>query len=237
MALLIDFDIYFLATVVNDSIYVLWSWSLSFPVAFMIRHQVIMLPHQMTMQGLNPISNLNANSPMIDQITQIMKSKVKEASEDGKFTSAEIVTLTMASVHATEQLFPYLKGTEKQVIAAQVITTVIHQLVAEGVLNPELGAVLEALPVQQIIDAMVILMNQIGGWFHRHWPAMKLWLQTRLCCCCFPSIARSPISPPLAKSKYKNHSSHGLDSVELQRVNAILAPISVTSLPLNAHSK
>ncbi len=185
-----------------------------------------------------PMSTMNANVALIDHLTLIMKMKVKAASEDGQFTSAEIITLTMASVHATEQLFPYLQGTEKKVIATQVITTVIHQLVAEGVLDPNLGAALEALPVQQIIDAMVILMNKIGGWFKRHWPSIKLWMQTHLCCCCFPNLAASQKPPSTLVRSTNTHSIvPGLNAVELERVNTLLAPISVTSLPLNAHPK
>ncbi len=202
-----------------------------------------MLSHKVTASGRPttqlteasyPLATMNTNVALIDHLTLIMKMKVKAASEDGQFTSAEIITLTMASVHATEQLFPYLQGTEKKVIATQVITTVVHQLVAEGVLDPNLGAVLEALPVQQIIDAMVILMNKIGGWFKRHWPSIKLWMQTHLCCCCFPG------TPPSTKVKSTNSQSTtapGLNSAELDRINTLLEPISVTSLPLNAHPK
>lgn len=176
-----------------------------------------------------PPNNLttNVNQLVLLQAVQLMKGKVAVASMDGKFSSDEIISLTMASIHVVQELFPYVQSTQKQEIATHIIQTVISQLIAENVLSPELGAVLGALPIQTIIDGFVLLMKKANGWFKRNWPVFKSWAKLHLCCCCF-----SPIESK--RDELLLPSTRQLSVKQINRINDIILPLDVTSIKANA---
>lgn len=169
----------------------------------------------------------NVNQLVLQQAALLMKNKVQVAAQDGRFSPDEIVTLTMASIQATQQLFPYLEGTEKRQIATHIIQTVISQLVSEGLLDPALGAALEAVPLGAMIDGLVYLLKKAGNWIQRNWPSFKIWFKAHLCCCFVKGNQKSESMLPSA--------THLSDS-QLRKINDVILPLDVTSIKSNSHA-
>lgn len=120
-------------------------------------------------------STVPNDTSLVDEFTERIAKKIKDAAEDGKFSMGEIASLTVSVVSGTQMLFPSLRGSNKQEIALTVIHTAIKGLILMGILNPEFTTILAILP--GLINSLCSVAGGIEKLWEKYIPDFFKWLK------------------------------------------------------------
>ncbi len=120
-------------------------------------------------------STVPCDNTLVDELTDQLTSKVKDALLDGRFSMKETAGLTLSVCSAVQALFPLYKGSDKKQIAISVLHTIIRGLILLNLLTPEFNVALSVLP--GVIDSVIYITGGIEALWDRYMPAFFAWLR------------------------------------------------------------
>ncbi len=122
-----------------------------------------------------PCNSQQVDMKLVDELTERMMTKVKDAMLDGKFSVKETAGLTLSVCSAVSALFPSMRGACKKEIAVTVLHTVVRSLMLMGILAPEFGVALSIIP--NLIDTVIYISGGIENLWKKVIPEFLAWLR------------------------------------------------------------
>lgn len=179
----------------------------------------------------NPLASanlpINVNATVVAEAINTLRTKLIQALADGHFSQIEVMALVMATIHAVNKLFPLLSGPDKKDTVKVILQTLIRYLQNSPGLDPLLAESLSYLPLDAIIDSLVALAQQAGGW----WDTFKLW--------CFDHCRCGKAGPvhsatTIAKILAPNSTASSEKQIRLTR--SLLDQVEINTIKENAQS-
>lgn len=140
-------------------------------------------PPEASAPTLDDISQLEAvmqsavpcDNTLIDNFTDQISAKVRDALADGKFSMRETAGLTLAVCSGVQAIFPSIRGSNKKQIAISVLHTVVRGLILLNLLGPEFNVALDVIP--GVIDSVIYVAGGLEALWEKLIPEFFAWLR------------------------------------------------------------